>query len=325
MKISFYLFIMFYSLILPAETMNDDDEINSSVVLLTKEQQENSGIETIVLKKTRFQHETLYYGKAIAIQSLIELFNQYQLIHIKQRTIQTRLNSLNNTITRLQQLHNNQLISIKKLQDKQLHQQSARAQQQQLAVQKSNLINQSQLQWGQKITQWLITPSSPIDALIKGDVTLIEININPLRPSQFTEIAISATGQRLTASTATLIEPSPQINTFSQGLAYLFITDSATIKRGMNITAWLADNKQQTGIIIPDASLIWHLGEALVFIKDGEQFSHHPIQQPLKIAHGYFIGEQLNENDEIVVIGAQLLLSQELKSQIPTEDDDDDD
>lgn len=92
----------------------------------------------------------------------------------------------------------------------------------------------------------------------------------------------------------------------------------------MNITAWIPQQKQsQLGVIIPQSSLAWHLGQAFVFIKiDEEHFSHRTIHNPVKVSKGYFIMNDIKDGEEIVVMGTQMLLSHELRFQIPDEDDD---
>jgi hypothetical protein len=44
-----------------------------------------------------------------------------------------------------------------------------------------------------------------------------------------------------------------------------------------------------------------------------------------KLCPHYFIQQKLQSNDRLVSLGAQTLLSEEFRGQIPAEDDDDDD
>jgi len=83
----------------------------------------------------------------------------------------------------------------------------------------------------------------------------------------------------------------------------------------------------QQGIIIPQAALIWHLGQSFVYVqRDEDEFKRVKINQKTRFDSGhYFIPHGLQENDRLVISGAQALLSEEFRGQIPAEDGHDDD
>ena len=78
-----------------------------------------------------------------------------------------------------------------------------------------------------------------------------------------------------------------------------------------------------TGVIIPKYVLIWYMDQALVYIKTAEEtFSRRTLVHYFATADGYFIPDAINPGEQIVTKGAQMLLSEELRGQIPKEDDD---
>jgi hypothetical protein len=65
------------------------------------------------------------------------------------------------------------------------------------------------------------------------------------------------------------------------------------------------------------------MDQALVYIKTGEDtFSRRTLAHYSATADGYFIPDALNPGEQVVTLGAQMLLSEELRGQIPKEDDD---
>jgi len=80
----------------------------------------------------------------------------------------------------------------------------------------------------------------------------------------------------------------------------------------------------QQGIIIPQAALIWHLGQSFVYVqRDEDEFKRVKINQKTRFDSGhYFIPHGLQENDRLVISDAQALLSEEFRGKIPAEDDD---
>jgi hypothetical protein len=115
-----------------------------------------------------------------------------------------------------------------------------------------------------------------------------------------------------------------QIESVAQGESYYFQTGDKNIITGMNVTAWIPEqNKPITGVIIPKSALVWYMNQALVYLKTSEEtFSRRTIDHYSTSADGYFIPDAIKPGEQIVTKGAQMLLSEELRGQIPREDDD---
>ena len=328
-------FLSFYPAYVAASDTeyNKDDESESlqiingqPVIFLDDDAQEISGLETLKLKQIEYQAESIAYGKAIKLSPLLSIRNQYLAASAQKSGAKARLAQAEKNISRLRNLHKNEAISTRKLQKQKTQWQSDKAIYNSSYYQSQIIINDSQLHWGEILTQWVTdVHSEQFNRLIKGEITLLQITLpaNSLLPPQCNTIYFSPAGDRNLAFRASFISPLPQVDTFSQGLQYIFQTDNPTIKPGMNFTAWIPQKIQtQTGVIIPESSIAWHLGLAFVFIKiDEEHFVHRNISKPIKVPDGYFITRQITDGEEIVVTGTQMLLSHEFRSQIPDEDD----
>ncbi len=69
-------------------------------------------------------------------------------------------------------------------------------------------------------------------------------------------------------------------------------------------------------IMVPDSAVVWLGGRAWIYVeKDAERFVRRPVPVDHRVREG-FVTDQFAAGDRVVAQGAQLLLSEELKSQI---------
>ncbi|MCF6252598.1 MAG: hypothetical protein L3J75_15235 [Methylococcaceae bacterium] len=332
----FFALISLYTINIAATEAGDiDNDLQSiqvtngqAVIFLDQEIQQSSGLKTVKLQQVDFQAEFIVYGKAISVSPLLAIREQYLTATANRAGTKARLTQAENNISRLRNLYKNEIVSTRKLQSQQAQWQSDKAAYKSSTYQSQIIINNSQMQWGEILTQWAISKhSEQLENLITGKSTLLQLTLpaKSTLPSKTSSIYINPTADRNTAFKASLISISPQVDAFSQGLQYFFLSQNPAIKAGMNFAAWIPRQKHyQKGVIIPESSLAWHLGQSFVFIKtDEEHFFHRNVTSPIKVSNGYFIAEQIADGEEIVVTGTQMLLSHEFRSQIPDEDDDD--
>jgi hypothetical protein len=115
----------------------------------------------------------------------------------------------------------------------------------------------------------------------------------------------------------------PNVKLGTGGVDKFFITESK-IPEGTRIVASLSVSlKDAAGVLVPDKAVIWHSGKPWVFkqLSDGV-FARVEIEATVDLGIGWFEVEALSPGDQIVVSGAQLLLSEELKYQIRNENED---
>lgn len=312
---------------------DDDDELESVSVVdgqvlihLPEAIQKSSGIQTQALQKIDFQAEYMAYGQAISASPLLSTLNQYQSLLAQQGGAQARQFKTEKALKRLRQLHQSEAVSSRKLQNQQSLWQTEKALYDELIYKSQSLINNSRLQWGEQLTQWLIDKSSPqLQKLLLGQATLLRLSLPAGKTLKLNNaLLIHPSGNREQAFKASIIGLLPNADNFAQGLQYLLYCDDPRIKAGMNFSAWIPEQQaSRSGFIIPKNALSWHLGQSFIFVKVAdEQFLHRVVESPISVAKGYFISEQHEEDDQVVIKGTQMLLSHEFRSQIPDEDDD---
>lgn len=100
--------------------------------------------------------------------------------------------------------------------------------------------------------------------------------------------------------------------------------DAATQKiSGINTAALAPSTSEARGgrrmsaVIVPDSAVVWLDGKAWVYVLKGpERFVRKEISSDRPSASGWIVEKNFLPGDRVVVQGAQLLLSEEFRSQI---------
>jgi hypothetical protein len=175
------------------------------------------------------------------------------------------------------------------------------------------------------LAQWAFSPKpAKLKEYIAREKQLLHITLpSDKQLSEGTVTAmIAATGDHNKAQSATLISSAVLVDTGLQGVSYFFSTAATGLALGMKVTAWLPESSvRQTGFNIPESALIWYLDQICVYVKTAKQsFGRITLKDFTATPEGYFVTDGVSASDEIVVTGGQMLLSEELKNQIPDED-----
>jgi hypothetical protein len=312
-------------------------------VFLAEKAQSLSGLQTITLTPASHRAEFSAYGKAVNIQPLIELRHRYSVALTERGGAAARFKQAEQNIKRQQDLYRDGATSKRNLQIQQAQWQTDKAQVDASNVQGTAIADEARLNWGKTLTEWALSrDSSKLDDFLSGQKTLLQITlpVNKQLASDIQSIDVEATGNRSAANKAELISAAPQTDITAQGESYYFQTSGRRdcsrqpcgihtipgdnrIRPGMRVAAWIPEQgENRSGVVIPKSALIWYMDQAFVYIKtDAEHFSRRTIDQYSATTDGYFVGNSINAGEQLVTMGGQMLLSEELKGQIPDEDD----
>jgi hypothetical protein len=314
---------------------DDDDDKPSSqkvqqvagqtVINLNDKTQQQSGLKTLILKPASYNAEFTAYGKVLAIQPLVELRRRYFLALTERNAAQAKFKQTEQSVSRQQALYQEGVSAKRTLQEQQTQWQIDKAQLEAAHFQDQTIKEEALLTYGKTLSEWLFaTDASKLNALLSGQQKLLQITLpsNQQLADDLKTIAIAASGNRSKAQTAELISAAPQTDAGNQGNSYFFHTPAKNLSIGMAITAWLLEqNSQLSGVMIPKSALLWAMDEAFVYVKTAdERFSRRAIAHYVLSPDGYFVSEGLKPDEEIVITGGQMLLSEEMRGQIPSED-----
>jgi hypothetical protein len=238
----------------------------------------------------------------------------------------TKLNLAQQSLTRVRNLHRNDAISKRKLQIQQSQWEEAQAHHDAIAYEIKSIQESTLLNWGNPLSEWAFAPDSKeFSQLISGQQTLLQITLPPNQtlPEATKFIFVAHTGIRDKAIKAYYLSLAQDTNEDFQGETFFFIVPE-DIQTGMHVTTWIArEQKNISGVILPFSALVWHMGQAYVYLQTGdEQFTRHEVSTQRRTTNGYFVQTEILPGAKLVTTGAQMLLSEEFRGQIPDEDDD---
>lgn len=300
--------------------------VNLPIITIDSELQEISGLRIMQLKVSNFQEESVAYGEVINILPLVELRENYLIASAQLTIAETRLKQAQQALSRGKDLRRSDAIATKKLSALETELQISQAQLEASRYHAQSLREYVLLAWGKILTQWILSPvSEQFTQLLSGQLSLLRIALPPGKnlPANIKKIYVDPNGHRSLAVAADFISHAPLINPNFQGESYFFQSTNK-ITAGLRLTAWIPGQRQPlSGVIIPQAAVIRYLGQAYVYLQiDTEQFMRRKISRLVNAADGYFNQHDILPGDKLVITGAQMLLSQEFRAQIPDEDDD---
>ncbi len=332
-KLKFSLLIALSLFSLSASFADDDDQPNADVqhtasqaaVFLNEAAQQASGLQVLTLEPVSYHPEFTASGKALNIQPLLSLRQQYLASLSEQQSASAKFNLAKQNVKRQQTLYSHDIVSKRSLQNQQAQWQTDKAQLEGTHFRTKAIYDEALITWGKVLTEWALSPDADnLADFLSGRQTLLNITLtaNTHLENNVKDIYIEASGARAKAAKASLISVAPQTDNAIQGESYFFTTSDPHIRPGMRVAAWIAQQEQNlSGIIIPKSALIWHLDQAFVYIKTGkDQFSRRAIGHFSETADGYFISSGIGPGEQLVSTGGQMLLSEEFRAQIPDED-----
>jgi len=323
--------IIFGLLITGAIYAEEDDlanpaDIKQNLITLSEKSQQIAGIKTTKLTPAPFRSEFIAYGKAISIQPLLAIQNRYFLAQAEHASSQARFNLAEQNIKRQQNLYQQGISAKRNLQDQQAQWQAGKGQLAVAGLQKQAILNEAQLNWGKTLAEWMLPGQQrQLEPFLTGQQCLLHITLTDNRQlgPDIEIVYVEPSGDRSQAEPAKLIASAPQTDINSQGTGYFFSVRGDKIKPGMSISAWFPEQaNNQTGFIIPKTALIWSMGQAYVYLKkEADKFYRLALENYVPAQNGYFVNYQFDPDQEIVSTGASLLLSEEMRGQLPEEDD----
>src|SRR5262249_14466360 len=121
---------------------------------------------------------------------------------------------------------------------------------------------------------------------------------------------------------ATLLGVAPDTDPTTQGRGFLLLIERPPWPPGTALTGWLAvPGRSQAGVELPNAAVLRHAGRVFVYVQTtDETFARREIRLDRPTRDGWFVVDGLAAGEQVVVIGAQQLLSVELTGAAAAED-----
>lgn len=311
----------------PSPHADDDDAVDSPRSRERTTDFEMAAIKTGFAKATRQAPEIMSHAAVIDVSTLLNQRQQYLSSLAQADGVAAKFRESELSLQRTRNLHAQDIVASRRLQEQQAIWQADRALVSEAHLQTQAMAANMRLQWGETLSQWFLHPDDRrIADFLRGKHRLLDVVL----PNEITgeripsNLFVDLQGQRRQAIAAKLIAPAPLADPITLRRRAFYQVEAANLPVGSQLTAWIPlDSESADAVAIPESALIWHLGQAYVFVKTADgHFERRPLSEPTPIGNGLLRTSGLHDGDEIVVTGAQTLLSQELKQSIPSEDDD---
>lgn len=157
--------------------------------------------------------------------------------------------------------------------------------------------------------------------LVRHDVVLTRVELPAGEPTVNpvgARLAVSGQNGPFTLVRAVYAAPSTDRQTRGQAFLLLLEQTQPTVRPGAAITAYLTlPGKQDSGVRLPASAVVRAAGSAWAYIRTGDdQFTRRQVSTGSPMPDGWFVMQHFKAGEQVVVTGAQTLLSEELKSQI---------
>ncbi|BBL70133.1 hypothetical protein MoryE10_07390 [Methylogaea oryzae] len=294
---------------------------------LSPEQQRAAGIAVQVLTETRQRPEFSAYARVADIQPLLNLATRLRALQAERTVSRTTLGASQKALERTAKLHKEDAASARSLQQAQAQQAGdaarAAAAEQQLAILRTEALQQ----WGATLAGWAFSPSHPtLERLLLRQDVLVELALPPERtmPAGTEQIRLARQGDKRHTVEGRLVSAAPRTGDITQGETWFAVAPADALRTGMRLDAWVPTEADAVaGVEFPVEAVLWRSGKPWVYLQiDDDRFERRLI--PAYTDHGarWFVGTGVAPGDRLVINGAQLLLSEEFRGQIPAEDDD---
>ena len=304
-------------------------ESGITAISISPATQKQSEITTTPLKSGKHQSSVSSYGSVLAIDTLIDLRTRYLAAKADIEVLRAALSYNKGEFNRLQALNQDD----KNVSDKAvaIARSNIKADEAKIAAAESsakNIADSIRQLWGDTLAQHATIPekSDLLQNLISNQEVLIQITLpfDAAEPAEKSSIMIAPTASPSQPIRALYISRAPASSATIQGKTYFYHAKTRELRAGMQVNAVSTTSNQiNEGVIIPNTAIIWYAGKSWVYKKTAEdRFSRVPVTTEIELESGWFYQGSLRPNDEVVTSGAQLLLSEEFKSQITNENDD---
>jgi membrane fusion protein, multidrug efflux system len=305
----------------------------ATVVTLSQEAQSQSDIKTEKITSGKHQNTLAALGQVLNIDTLIELRTRYLNAKANASIARASLTNSQQDFQRMQALNkDDKNVSDHAVLVAQAAFKADQAKVQAAETEANNLRDTMRQTWGSTLADEAskenVSPN--LQALLQHREVLVLITL-PLdngTPKAGESISVTPTGSNNKAITANYLAAAPLTDATIQGKTYYYRASADVLRAGMRVNVQLKDSSQSekavTGFVVPAKAVVWYGGKAWVYKKqDKTQFVRLPISVDSPSNGGWFNqSKQLNSGDELVVNGAQLLLSEEFKYQIKNENED---
>lgn len=305
----------------PGETRTEaHGEATEPTLALDKQTVALSGIVTNALKPVSHQQETQAFGTVLPPQDFIDLHNRYIGAKAQEEKTQAALAASSKEYERLHALNaDGRDVSDKALQAAEAVWRSDEAT---LRASRANLAaieGSAAQQWGSVLARAVLGGGPLFRQLMSQQRVVIQVNVPAGMVISSPPKTARVQGPDGSYATGELISRAPRADPRFQGASLFYHAPATVLLPGMTVTAYLPAGAVLPGVVFPASAVVWWQGKAWVYVQPRPgHFERRELPASNPMEDGWFVSQGFVPGETVVVTGAQQLLSQEFRSQIPS-------
>jgi hypothetical protein len=288
-------------------------------VRLTADQQHQIGLQTAVLEAATHPEQFRAYGAVLDVARITDLTNSYANAQAQLQTAQAKFDVAKSAFERAQSLVNSAILAKR---DAEAAEGTFRTDQASLTAAESQLKTlaaTARQEWGPVIGKGVVERSPQVVQLIERDQFLVQVTLPPgVVLAEPPRAALAQAPSRNANIDLQYVSPATRTDARIQGLSYFFVAsgDSGLLP-GMNTTVYVPSGKTYEGVFLEDTAIVQWQGRSWVYLRAGpDTFKRHPISTDQPVSDDDYVVQDIPPGSEIVIQGAQVLLSEEAKSEL---------
>jgi hypothetical protein len=288
-------------------------------VTLTEDEITRAGVEVIELEETEYPVQLKAYGTTLDLAPLVELSNGYASARAELQTARARLTASRTAAERARRLYDDQQnMSLAELQTAQAAFEVDQANVAAGEATVENLASTARQQWGAELGRALVGRTQELLRLLEMDEVLVQVTLPPGESLDQPPEAATARITDTMSAALRYVSRAPRTDPRIQGVSFFYTAAAeGALLPGMSVTVLLDAGETISGAVVPADSVVWTQDRAWAYFRSGERsFARRevPVDRPA-VGGGYFVAG-LTDAVYVVRQGAQLLLSEEFRSQI---------
>lgn len=301
-------------------------EEGRTVVRLSAAERARIGITTEARPLADHREELQAYGSVLDLARVTDLTNAYASARAALQTAQARAEVSRSALQRAKSLGPYATtVQVETAEG------TAQTDQAALAAAESQVRTLSataQQEWGPVIGRAIVERSAVVTRLIERTNFLVQVTLPPGEGLKGPPAAAFAEVPPQSARVAlAYVSPATRTDPRIQGLSFFYtVPGDSGFLPGMSMLAFLAADRSVTGLSVPEDAVVHWQGAAWIYRAVGaDAFARHRLKADPPMSADAFVVEDLPGGTEIVLSGAQALLSEEMKSQLQVSGGVDDD
>ncbi|MFE1600004.1 efflux RND transporter periplasmic adaptor subunit [Methylobacterium sp. ID0610] len=299
-------------------------EEGRSIVKLGPAERRQIGVETVTLRSTRHREERQAYGAVLDLARVTDLTNSYASARAQLMTAQARLEVSRSAYQRAKALGPYATaVQVESAEG------TFRTDDASLAAAESQLRTlaaTAQQEWGPVLGRAIVERSALVTGLIERARFLVQVTLPPGESvGQPPVTAYAELPPQSARVPLDYVSPATRTDQRIQGLSYFYtVAGDSGFLPGMSSLVFVPSAKSVSGVAVPEDAIVHWQGGAWFYRSVGpDAFARHPLDTGGPMSDDSFVVAGLPDETEIVLRGAQALLSEEMKSQLRVSGDDD--